>query len=76
MESSVEALFQGFRPQDKLTRMTPRLHISFGAEAYGRGVDCWHSVSQLDQKTKVVCLYQEQRKKARVSEVLKLPGDI
>lgn len=49
VESSVEALFQGFRPQDKLTKMTPRLHTSLGAEAYGRGVDCWHSASPSDQ---------------------------
>ena len=33
VESWVEARFQGFRPQVKFTRMTPRLQTSFGAEA-------------------------------------------
>ena len=31
--SSMEAFFQGFRPQVRFTRMMPRLHTSFGAEA-------------------------------------------
>jgi predicted component of type VI protein secretion system len=31
--SSEEARFQGLRPQVRLTRMTPRLQTSFGAEA-------------------------------------------
>ena len=31
VESSGEAFFQGFRPQVRLTRMTPRLHTSLGA---------------------------------------------
>lgn len=46
VESSGEAFFQGLRPQVKLTRMTPRLQTSLGAEAY-RAYDldggCWHS---------------------------------
>jgi hypothetical protein len=31
--SSKEARFHGLRPQVKLTRMTPRLHMSLGADA-------------------------------------------
>jgi hypothetical protein len=31
--SSKEARFQGLRPHVRLTRMTPRLQTSFGAEA-------------------------------------------
>ena len=31
--SSMEAFFQGFRPQVRFTRMMPRLQTSFGAEA-------------------------------------------
>jgi hypothetical protein len=33
VESSYEALFHGFRPQVRLTRIMPRLQMSFGAEA-------------------------------------------
>ena len=33
VESSMEALFQGFLPQVRFTRMIPRLQMSFGAEA-------------------------------------------
>jgi hypothetical protein len=31
--SSKDARFQGLRPQVRLTKMTPRLHTSLGAEA-------------------------------------------
>jgi len=33
VESSGEAFFQGLRPQVRFTRMTPKLQISFGADA-------------------------------------------
>lgn len=32
VESSEQALFHGFRPQVKFTRMTPSDHTSFGAD--------------------------------------------
>jgi hypothetical protein len=33
VESSADALFHGFRPQQRFTRITPRLHTSLGADA-------------------------------------------
>ena len=33
VESSMEARFQGLRPQVRLTKITPRLHTSFGMVA-------------------------------------------
>ena len=33
VESSMDALFQGLRPQVRFTKMIPRLHTSFGPEA-------------------------------------------
>jgi hypothetical protein len=33
VESSADALFHGFRPQQRFTRITPRLHTSLGPEA-------------------------------------------
>ena len=33
VESSMEALFQGLRPQVRFTSIIPRLHTSLGAEA-------------------------------------------
>ena len=32
VESSIEACFHGLRPQVRFTRITPRLHTSFGAQ--------------------------------------------
>ena len=34
VESSVEACFHGLRPHVRLTRMTPRDHMSLGAHRY------------------------------------------
>lgn len=35
--SCIEASFHGLRPQVRLTKMTPRLQTSFGAQSYWPG---------------------------------------
>jgi hypothetical protein len=41
VESSVEACFQGFLPQVRLTRTTPRDQISLGAHRYLSFFELW-----------------------------------
>ena len=41
VESSVEACFHGLRPHVRLTRMTPRDHISLGAHRYDGFREDW-----------------------------------
>src|ERR1700712_240387 len=46
VESSVDACFHGLRPHARLTRITPRDHMSFGAHRYDVFLEDWSKHSK------------------------------
>lgn len=50
VESSTEACFHGLRPHARLTSMTPRDHMSFGAHRYDAFLEDWSRHSKRKQR--------------------------